>query len=258
MYHQPEMIMKKIIASGYDHLSEFVDGLAGGGFDENGTVLHDGRNTVKLFDVGGSRYVVKRFRVPHFFNRVMYTFFRGTKAKRAYENALRLKREGVGTPAAIAYADTRRGGLVAHCYLVTEFTDYKPIRDLIKEEKYLHIMGVGALVDFIIGLHDKGIKHKDLNSTNVVYRVGADLKFDFQLIDINRMSFGGMSRRECIANLTRICDEHRLIYFISQKYAEHRGWDRNYSLGLLAFYRGKFENKKKRSAYLKRLFSMAG
>ncbi|MCC8018905.1 MAG: lipopolysaccharide kinase InaA family protein [Rikenellaceae bacterium] len=247
--------MKKIIASGYDHLSNFVEALTVGRFDEGGTVLHDGRNTVKLFETDGRRYVVKRFRVPHFFDRVMYTFFRGTKAKRAYENARRLEQEGVGTPAAVAYADTRRGGLVAHSYLVTEYTDYKPIRDLIKEEKYLHAMGVNALVDFIIALHDKGIKHKDLNSTNIVYRIDADLRFDFQLIDINRMSFGRMSRRECIANLTRICDETRLIYFISQKYAEHRGWDRNYSLGLLAFYRGKFENKKKRSAYLKRLFS---
>lgn len=239
-------IMKKILDTRYGLLSEFVDELPRGGFDATGTVLHDGRNTVKLFEIDGLKLVVKRFRPPHLFNRIMYTFFRGTKAKRAYNNARKLRDDhGVDTPEAIGYLDVKKRGLVAHSYLVTEYSDYKPIRDLLSEEKFLQVMGTNALVDFIIHLHDKGIKHKDLNSTNVLYRIGEDMQFDFQLIDVNRMSFGKMSRRECIANLSRICDQTRLIYFISQKYVEHRGWDRNYSLSLLAYYRGKFENKKK-------------
>ena len=52
-----------------------------------GRLLHAGRNEVRLFTVGGSALVVKRYKRVNAVQRVAYTFFRRTKARRAYDYA---------------------------------------------------------------------------------------------------------------------------------------------------------------------------
>ena len=60
---------------------------------------------------------VKRYRVPHLINRVIYRFFRQPKAVRAYEYALRLVAKGFETPAPIAYILFRKKGFLEYSYL---------------------------------------------------------------------------------------------------------------------------------------------
>ncbi|MCC8035503.1 MAG: hypothetical protein LIO77_06185 [Rikenellaceae bacterium] len=245
--------MKKIINEKYRHLTGFIDMIPCGGFEEGGELVYNIRNQVKVFDVDGEKIVVKRFKKPHKFNRLMYTFFRGTKAERAYRNAMELKSLGVGTPVPIASINIKEKGLISDCYLITQYTDFKPVRDLILEEKYIRAMGLTALVDFTATLHEKGVEHKDFTNTNVLYSLNSDLTFDFMVIDINRMSFGYMSRLSCISNLKRLCKDSESIHDFSVKYAARRGWNPYFCLFALAFFRGVFENRKKTTGYLKQL-----
>lgn len=245
------MIMKRVINKEYEHLTDFVCSLPEGTFENTGEVIHDGRNCVKVFDVDGKKVVVKRFKQPHSLNRFVYSYIRGTKAERAYRNARILEDYGVDTPKPIAYMDMSCKGLVTNSYLVTEYTDYLPIKDVFKEERFSQVMGINAFVKFTVELHLKGIQHNDYNLTNVLYRKNGDHTFDFMLIDINRMQFGYMSKKRCMSNLKRFCEEPMITYVLSQKYAEERDWDRYYCLMMLSFYRSLFERRNKTKGLFK-------
>ena len=86
-------------------ICEFVDGLPQR-FEQEGSLLYDERNVIRRFEVNGTVLVVKRFKRPNFFQRIAYTFFRSSKAFRAYHNGEELIRRGISTPFPIAYLET--------------------------------------------------------------------------------------------------------------------------------------------------------
>ena len=98
--------MKITVNPGMEHLRQFVRQLPEL-FPASGEVLHDGRNQIRAFDIGGERLVVKRYKRPSAFNAVMYSFFRKSKARRAYEHALRLRELGIDTPEPVALNQMR-------------------------------------------------------------------------------------------------------------------------------------------------------
>ena len=98
----------------YEYLSPFIQSLPTV-FETTGTMLHDKRNVVKQFDIEGRAIVVKRYKVPLFFQRIDYTFCRPSKAKRAYLFALRLIELGIQTPdPATCTKERRRTDLCRH------------------------------------------------------------------------------------------------------------------------------------------------
>ena len=68
----------------------------------------------------GRPVIVKRFKKPILIQRIIYGFFRKTKAQRAYLYAAVLRHRGFGTPHEIAYLEQRRRGLLSHCYFLAE------------------------------------------------------------------------------------------------------------------------------------------
>ena len=56
------------------------------------------RNAIKIFEVEGQILNIKSFRVPNFINRIIYRYFRKTKAARSFEYATILMNKGIGTP----------------------------------------------------------------------------------------------------------------------------------------------------------------
>ena len=90
------------------------------------------RNTVELTTIGENNFVVKKYKVPNIFNRIIYTFFRRSKARRAYENAQRIIRHGISTPFPVAYIETKRGGLFHTGYFISEYMEH-PTLENIKE-----------------------------------------------------------------------------------------------------------------------------
>ena len=159
-------------------------------FEAEGTLLYKGRNTIKRFDDGGVAYVVKRFRRPMFVQRVVYTFFRPGKARRAYHYGLRLKQLGFATPESIAYLETRSGGLLDQSYYICRVDDAPPICERLNDPEEFDRVMAADLARMLANLHQKGVLHGDFNSTNVLYRPQADGHYAFSLIDNNRMLRG--------------------------------------------------------------------
>ena len=85
-------------------------------FSHEGTTIYKSRNEIKVI----GRYNVKKFCVPNFFNRVVYTSVRRPKAVRAYENALSLLRMGISTPVPLGIVLFRIGWTMGESYLITE------------------------------------------------------------------------------------------------------------------------------------------
>lgn len=177
-------------------------------------VIHKGRNLIFRHRVGGDEVAIKRFPVIGF-RRVVY-LFRTSKAVRAFDHAARLVAMGIGTPRPLAAVEVRRGGsLLASfycCRLVATLGEARLLKraDLPGRAELLALLG-----EFIGGLHESGVLHRDLTSGNVllVPDSARPAGVAFQLVDLNRMRFGRVGVRAGLANLAqlRLRDEGPLL-----------------------------------------------
>ena len=215
----PEMSDAKAFTAFVNNLPEY--------FSTHGRTIYDERNVIKMFtpDEAGACVVVKRFRKPNIIQRIVYSFFRKSKAQRAYRNATELLRRGVSTPTNMAYLETWQGALFEYGYYVTAVDAAPPIRDrLITPDVFDHAMAAD-FARFVADLHSKGILHNDLNSTNVLYHDGIDGHSTFSVIDINRMKFyphGTLPpMAERMENLTRFTGRMDLFEYVATCYVSH-------------------------------------
>lgn len=192
---------------------------------QQGRVLYDGRNHIRLFEHDKLQLVVKRYKRHDIVKRIVYTYFRKNKARRSYENAGELRRRGFLTPHEVAFMEERCCGTVRQVYYVCLYTNAQPIRPrLIEQEPFDRDLAT-AYACYVAKLHDDGVLHRDLNPTNVLYTM-SEKNYLFELIDINRMRFfdGPVPKAECMENLTLFYWLTPAYRFILDEYARQRGW----------------------------------
>ena len=199
-------------------------------FEERGEVLYDIRNKVKRFHVDGVEVVVKRYGHITAFNRLMYSTFRKSKAKRAYRNASRLKKLGIDTPEGVAVLETFKHGILQNSFFISLYIPDRSLsflRDFDAGNQALYPL-LDALVAWLVKVHDQGVYHQDLNVGNILYRELPSSGFSFQLIDNNRMKFySELSLKMRLKNLRRISDNVDLLNYILKRYAELLHLDTN-------------------------------
>lgn len=199
-------------------------------FDGEGEMLYDKRNQVKRFVLpSGRSVVVKRFKKPMLIQRIIYGFFKQTKARRAFLHAAVLRERGFETPHEIAYLEQRCGGLLTYCYFVSEEDRAPAIYERLVAQQPFDRLMADDFAALVAALHRKNIFHGDLNPTNVLFRKRDDGHYAFSLIDTNRMRIkspdGTFTPDECLDNLTRFLAQGELYDFVLRKYVEYRGWD---------------------------------
>lgn len=174
-------------APGAEWIGDYMAGLHDG-FDRRGTILFDGRNTIREDVVAGRRITVKRFRKDKGLKKLINRFRKG-KAVKSFRNALRLAALGVDTPEPLAYMEVRDAmGFRKAQYYVCAYTDEEAIEDWVTDPERFDALFMTSLAKFVAALHDKGVIHKDLNNTNIRWRREGHA-YRFSLIDINRMRF---------------------------------------------------------------------
>ena len=233
----------------YSHFSDFVRKLPQI-FETSGIMLHDKRNVVKRFDMDGEAIVVKRYKVPLFFQRIDYTFRRPSKAKRAYLFAMKLQELGIRTPDPIAFVECKRGGVFRQGFFVSTFTEHSDVKSnldkLNNDQKFFD-----SLIDFFIFIHDKGFLHGDTNLTNFLFYI-EDGEYRFEVIDINRSHFKeNPSKTDCLNNLMRITRDRNLSRRIVEAYAKRRGWNTEEAVNFVAQQIDKYEQKRKARQFYK-------
>lgn len=152
-------------------------------------VFCNNRNTVTKVEVDGHIFVIKKYKVPTLFNRVVYTWIRKSKARRSFEYANRLLASGIETAGPVAYIEERKKGFFHTGYFISEFIPYPMLPESKKLDEEERALLYSQFIEFTAHLHQIKIIHKDYNDYNVLYHK-VDNKYNFALIDINRMDFG--------------------------------------------------------------------
>ena len=217
--------MKLVISPGFEHLEHELKDIVRLFDSPQGQTVHQGRNTIRNFTLQGIAVTVKRFKRVNFFQQIAYTFFRSTKAERAFSYARIFRERGIPTPQEVAYALVYGHGLFTTGYFVSVTCPDPPaFPALVKVENYDKDLAAG-LARFIAGMHRKGVVHGDLNLGNFLYRKNGE-SYSFTAIDINRSRFyGSLPPQEiCVANLRTVTHRRDLFGFIVKEYAVAMGW----------------------------------
>lgn len=225
---------------------------------QEGRLIYRGRNEVRLFEDAGREFVVKRYKKPYFHQRVFYTFFGHSKARRAFDYALRLQALGIDTPDPVAYMEeTGCCGLFSVGYFVSGYVadgNLKYLERLSSSDREEMVRGFAV---FLAGLHVAGFLHGDLNLSNILCRCEEDGQPHFCLIDINRSLWGiRFSRSQCLNNLMRITHDRVLLEEIVRAYALERGWEPGACCEEVLYRLSRYENKRENLYRLKVLLSL--
>ena len=185
-------------------------------------IIHFGRNRIKLIKSQPAWITVKRFS-QSLKNKIIYSFVR-SKARKSYENALTILSRCINTPLPYGYIENRNwAGILLQSKYICEYhysmTLYEAVLKYGRE-------CLGAFAVFVARLHDNGIRHDDLNNSNVRVNVDEQNNFSFSLIDLNRMKIYKAGKevpeKECFKNICRFSTlDSDYIYFVI-KYIETR------------------------------------
>lgn len=222
--------------------------------DNCGRIIYKDRNTIYNTEIGGINAAVKAFHVPAALNRIIYTFFRHSKARRSFDNAVRLKSLNIGTPNPIAYIEEYSNGLLKRSYYIYKAVEAQHIRhwetDVENYKEMIHHFAA-----FIYDLHSKGVYHKDFSPGNILFNTDETGKYRFFLIDINRMKFNVFNKKTLYRNFRCLnIDSEEETARVAREYAVQAGLDSdkmgNMAIGLLR----KYHAEKRFHRRFKRLF----
>lgn len=242
--------MKLILNPAFESLRAFVESVPDI-FENEGNTIYKGRNEIKVIRVEDADVNVKRYKVPMLFNRFVYTFFRKSKGLRAFTYPQQILEKGFETPNPIAYIEMKRWGLIHCSFFISvqcpythsfyEFGNATP-------EQYKE--AAKAFAHYTAKLHDAQIYHKDYSPGNILFDK-VDGEYHFSLVDINRMSFGEISKEKGCANFARLWGEKAFFELLASEYAKTRGFDREECIRLVLEARRRFWMKYKRKHEVK-------
>ena len=86
-------------------------------FRSEGKPLGPGlRNSLRIFRIKDYTVNIKSFKKPNLVNKVVYKFFRKSKAERSFKNALKLLEANIGTPYPMAFSEDNTKALFGNSY----------------------------------------------------------------------------------------------------------------------------------------------
>lgn len=203
-------------------------------FENGGTLIYEGRNKLKEFEIHGRKLIVKSYQLPHLINRIVYNSFRASKARRSYQYAQMLRKAGIGSPAPVGFYSTGTWLLFGRSYFVSLKSECPyTYRNLLEEtftgdkEKVLR-----AIARTTAALHENGFLHKDYSGGNILFRE-TDKGIEVEIIDLNRMRFGKVDIETGCKNFERLPGTHEMFVILADEYAKVRGFDADRCLELI-------------------------
>lgn len=219
-------------------------------FDISGKSIHKARNELKIIQKDAYEFVVKSFKIPNLVNKIAYTFFRDSKAKKSYLNAVKLQTLDIATPEPVAYIEFYKNSLLDKSYFISVREKYDfTIREVFhhKVDNYEEILK--QFTKFTYELHIKGVWHVDYSLGNILITKEKE-HYKFSLVDINRMIFKKISPTDGLKNFNKFWakDENDLI-IIAKEYARLANFDEQLAIKIVQDEANKlmrFKNNKKR------------
>ena len=237
--------MKIVVDKKYRFLSDVIATLPHLIDEGQGEIVYDGRNRVVHFSFNGLSLMVKRFKRVNVVQKVIYTFFRKTKAERAFLFAEEFAKRGIDTPQRVAYIEEKRVGFFDVGYFVCIEAIGTETSLLLREVQDYPKNLAEAVAQQIVIMHERGILHGDMNLSNFLCTQD-DKGYHFTMIDINRSRFcdGMPSNEDCLKNMVRLTHRRDLYEDLIRRYALLRVWDADSTAKKALAMLDRFENRK--------------
>ena len=168
--------------------------------------------------------IVKHFATPSLWRGVWYGLFGKSKARRSYENALRMA--GL-TPEPIAYREVRLAGILREsAYVCRESECPYTFNDLIAHPDFPNRKAIlEAVGRFTATLHQRGVLHRDYSAGNILFTADGRR---VEVIDLNRIRFRRhLSRHTRLMNFERLNIDHEALTVMAHAYADCMHEDKN-------------------------------
>ena len=193
-------------------------------FSSQGKPFGDGkRNIIKLFELDGITINIKSFKIPNLVNKIAYKYFRKSKARRSFEYATVLLEKEIGTPQPIAFLENYNWIGLKDSYYVSEHLECDlTYRELVEIPNYPDNENVlRQFTQFSFHLHQNGVEFLDHSPGNTLIKKSVDDKYEFFLVDLNRMNFHEkMDFDQRMKNLSRLTPQKGMIATMSNEYAK--------------------------------------
>ncbi len=213
--------MKKVFHSKYNEFEADIDTYINN-FDSTGNAIKDSRNKLKLFNLpDGTVINVKSFKVPNLINKIVYNFFRKSKAQRSFEYANKLIDFNIGTPAPVGYYEFSSPLFFKKSFYISEqLNSDLTYRELTTDFNYPNYDTIlRAFTRFTYNLHEKGILFLDHSPGNTLIKKNGD-DYNFYLVDLNRMRFESLDFETRIKNFSRLTIHKSMVEVMSDEYAK--------------------------------------
>lgn len=202
-----------------------------------GDVIYKGRNELRSFKYQGKEFIVKSFKRPNLINRFIYGTLRPSKAKRAYENAVKLQELGIGTPVPVGYINKRSFFLFDKSYLITLKSECPHVyielfkKEFKDEEQVMREIGRITAI-----MHNNGYAHKDYGWGNILFSASPD-NVKIELVDLNRMYIGKIDIKMGCRNFERLPCSAQMHQWLAEEYAKWRNMETEKCLKYIKYYR---------------------
>jgi tRNA A-37 threonylcarbamoyl transferase component Bud32 len=191
-------------------------------FDDIEEIIKNNRNDIRVAHAGGYKLVIKSFKGMYFMNRVAYSLFRKSKARRSYEVSWQLQKRGFNVPEPVAFVDYYRWFFLTESYFISLYQEHKTFDEALRndagKEKLLN-----RFAQFTFNLHAAGIRHDDYSNGNVLCSLDGNHDIDFSLVDLNRVVFRNVSYSDGIRNLSKLHFSMEELSMLIRRYAELSG-----------------------------------
>lgn len=187
-------------------------------FKNSNNSIHKARNEIKIIDFENESLVVKSFKIPNIINKIVYTFFRDSKAKKSYENSIKIMDF---VPKPIGYIEFKKFGFIDESYFVSENFKYDfTIREVLKDTNFPERGKIFKdFAKFTYELHESSIFHLDYSLGNILIKK-IDDAYIFKIVDINRMQFKELSIDERLKNFSKLWAKDEDLIFIVNEYVK--------------------------------------
>lgn len=212
--------MKFKITPNYLNLSTHLESTISG-FETLDNYDYEKRNKMRSIMINDLNINVKSFKIPNIINRLVYKFFRKSKAKRSFIYADVILKKGILTPQPIAYYEFFSSFGINNSYYISEHISYDIMyRTLVSTPDYPdHEKILRAFTQFTWRMHEQGILFKDHSPGNTLIKKNGDY-YDFYLVDLNRMRFFDLDFETRIKNFARLTPKKEMVAVMSEEYAK--------------------------------------
>ena len=224
-------------------------------FSQGNHTIHKARNEIKVIPIENLSCVVKSFKVPHLINRIVYAYFRKSKAYKSYHNALKLIELNITTPDPIGYIEFFKLGLFDESYFISQHVNYDltmaDVRDNPPDDANAILMALGK---FTYEIHQKGVWHSDYSGGNILIKRDEG-GYEFYLVDINRMKFLAIDGYEGLENFNKMWLNTNDLTLIAMSYADCADLDSLTAIERILYHDSRLKVKVERKRRWKKFFS---